>query len=89
MSVATSVEAPSDAELISAVRGGDLDAYGALFERHVDAARRFARQLVASGDAEDLAEISVSSRSRTRGAPAGLQSEGPATAGRCSATVQP
>ena len=30
MSVATSVEAPSDAELITAVRGGDLDAYGTL-----------------------------------------------------------
>lgn len=54
MSIATSVEAPSDAELISAVRGGDLDAYGVLFERHVDAARRLSRQLVAAGDAEDL-----------------------------------
>ena len=54
MSVTTSVEAPSDAELISAVRGGDLDAYGTLFERHVDAARRLARQLVPAGDAEDL-----------------------------------
>src|SRR5690349_23516343 len=54
MSVATSVEAPSDAELISAVRGGDIDAYGTLFERHVDAARRLARQLVPAGDAEDL-----------------------------------
>ena len=54
MSVATSVEAPSDAELISAVRGGDLDAYGTLFERHVDAARRLARQLAPAGDAEDL-----------------------------------
>jgi RNA polymerase sigma factor (sigma-70 family) len=54
MSVTTSVEAPSDAELISAVRGGDLDAYGTLFERHVDAARRLARQLVPAGDADDL-----------------------------------
>ena len=54
MSVATSVEAPSDAELISAVRGGDVDAYGTLFERHVEAARRLARQLVPAGDAEDL-----------------------------------
>src|SRR5690349_24417910 len=54
MSVATSVEAPSDAELISAVRGGDIDAYGTLFERHVDAARRLARQLVPAGDTEDL-----------------------------------
>jgi RNA polymerase sigma factor (sigma-70 family) len=54
MSVATSIEAPGDAELISAVRGGDVDAYGMLFERHVGAARRLARQLVPAGDAEDL-----------------------------------
>ena len=54
MSVATSLEAPSDAELISAVRGGDVDAYGTLFERHVDAARRLARQLVPPADADDL-----------------------------------
>jgi RNA polymerase sigma factor (sigma-70 family) len=54
MSIATSVEAPGDAELISAVRGGDIDAYGTLFERHVGAARRLARQLVPAGDAEDL-----------------------------------
>ncbi|MGH3362374.1 MAG: sigma-70 family RNA polymerase sigma factor, partial [Nocardioides sp.] len=43
-----------DAELISAVRGGDLDAYGELFSRHVDAARRLARQLVSPSDADDL-----------------------------------
>ena len=54
MSTATSIEAASDAELISAVRGGDVDAYGTLFERHVDAARRLARQLVSPGDADDL-----------------------------------
>ena len=45
---------PGDAELISAVRGGDVDAYGELFSRHVDAARRLARQLVSAGDADDL-----------------------------------
>ncbi len=45
---------PGDAELISAVRGGDTDAYGELFSRHVDAARRLARQLVSAGDADDL-----------------------------------
>ncbi len=45
---------PGDAELISAVRGGDNDAYGQLFSRHVDAARRLARQLVSAGDADDL-----------------------------------
>ena len=54
MSSTTHVEAPGDAELISAVRGGDTDAYGLLFERHVEAARRLARQLVSAGDVEDL-----------------------------------
>jgi RNA polymerase sigma factor (sigma-70 family) len=48
------IDPPGDAELISAVRGGDLDAYGDLFERHVGAARALARQLVSSGDADDL-----------------------------------
>lgn len=54
MSSTTRVETPGDAELISAVRGGDTDAYGLLFERHVGAARRLARQLVSAGDVEDL-----------------------------------
>lgn len=44
---------PADAELISAVRGGDVDAYGELFERHSAAALRLARQLDRS-DADDL-----------------------------------
>jgi RNA polymerase sigma factor (sigma-70 family) len=44
----------ADAELISAVRGGEVDAYGELFDRHVAAARRLARQLVPPADAEDL-----------------------------------
>ena len=44
----------SDAELISAVREGDLDAYGDLFDRHFLAAQRLARQLVSPGDADDL-----------------------------------
>ena len=48
------IDGPGDAELISAVRGGDLDAYGDLFERHVGAARALARQLVSHGDADDL-----------------------------------
>jgi RNA polymerase sigma factor (sigma-70 family) len=43
-----------DAELISAVRDGDLEAYGTLFERHVESARRLARQLVSAGDVDDL-----------------------------------
>ena len=44
----------ADAELISAVRGGEVDAYGELFDRHVAAARRLARQLVPPADADDL-----------------------------------
>jgi RNA polymerase sigma factor (sigma-70 family) len=43
-----------DAELISAVRGGDVDAYGELFDRHVEAARRLGRQLVSGPDVDDL-----------------------------------
>ena len=49
-----SLDAPSDAELISRVRGGDVDAYGQLFARHVEAARRLARQLVRGPDSDDL-----------------------------------
>ncbi|MFZ5845792.1 MAG: sigma-70 family RNA polymerase sigma factor [Actinomycetota bacterium] len=48
------VDAPSDAELISAVRGGDVAAYGELFSRHVQAARRLGRQLVRGTDVDDL-----------------------------------
>lgn len=48
------VEAPSDAELISRVRGGDVAAYGDLFARHVDAARRLGWQLVRGPDVDDL-----------------------------------
>jgi RNA polymerase sigma factor (sigma-70 family) len=48
------VEGPGDAELIAAVRGGDVDAYGELFARHVDSARRLARQIAGSADADDL-----------------------------------
>ena len=54
MSVSLSIDGPGDAELISAVRGGDVDAYGELFARHVDAARRLARQLTGPADADDL-----------------------------------
>ena len=43
-----------DASLIAAVRDGDTEAYGVLFERHVDAARRLARSLAGAGDADDL-----------------------------------
>ena len=44
----------NDAELISRVRGGDVDAYGQLFARHVDAATRLARTLAGGSDADDL-----------------------------------
>jgi RNA polymerase sigma factor (sigma-70 family) len=54
VSVSLSIDGPGDAELISAVRGGDVDAYGELFARHVDAARRLARQLSGPADADDL-----------------------------------
>jgi RNA polymerase sigma factor (sigma-70 family) len=48
------IATPSDAELISSVRGGDVAAYGELFARHRDAANRLARQLVRGPDADDL-----------------------------------
>lgn len=45
----------SDAELIAAVRDGDLAAYGTLYERHVSAAYNLARQLAKSAaEADDL-----------------------------------
>ncbi|WP_346051855.1 sigma-70 family RNA polymerase sigma factor, partial [Amycolatopsis dongchuanensis] len=45
----------SDAELITAVRNGDLTAYGALYERHVGAAYNLARQLARSkAESDDL-----------------------------------
>ncbi len=48
------IDTPSDAELISRVRGGDVAAYGELFTRHVRAANRLARQLSRGPDADDL-----------------------------------
>jgi RNA polymerase sigma factor (sigma-70 family) len=46
---------PSDADLILAVRAGDRQAYGTLYERHLAAARTRARQLAWShADADDL-----------------------------------
>ena len=44
----------TDPELITRVRDGDIDAYGMLFSRHVDAATRLARMLVGGPDADDL-----------------------------------
>ncbi|MBB5802794.1 RNA polymerase sigma factor (sigma-70 family) [Saccharothrix ecbatanensis] len=46
---------PSDPELIEAVRGGEIQAYGLLYERHVTAARNLARHLSRSNaEADDL-----------------------------------
>lgn len=48
-------ETASDADLIAAVRAGDTDAFGVLYERHVEAARRLARSLSSDGvDPDDL-----------------------------------
>ena len=44
----------SDAELITAVRTGDTNAYGTLFERHRAAALRLGRQLLPGTESEDL-----------------------------------
>jgi RNA polymerase sigma factor (sigma-70 family) len=46
--------APSDPELIAAVRAGDSEAYGILFERHRSAALSLARQIAGPSDADDL-----------------------------------
>ncbi len=49
------VQGPSDADLIIATRSGDTAAFGQLYARHVDAARRLARTLTQSrSDADDL-----------------------------------
>lgn len=46
---------PSDAELLAAVRAGDLTAYGVLYQRHLPAAHRLARHLLGRGsDADDV-----------------------------------
>ncbi len=46
---------PADAELLAAVRSGDLEAYGLLYRRHAGAARTQARQLAGPGpEADDL-----------------------------------
>ncbi|WP_308199857.1 sigma-70 family RNA polymerase sigma factor [Actinotalea sp. K2] len=53
-SVSSDWELSSDAELITAVRGGESAAFGALYERHASAARAVARQYTNSAaDAED------------------------------------
>src|SRR4051812_35952130 len=52
--LAADSSAPSDPELIAAVRAGDVDAYGTLFERHRRAALSLARQIAGPSDADDL-----------------------------------
>ncbi|KAA5830667.1 sigma-70 family RNA polymerase sigma factor [Saccharopolyspora hirsuta] len=49
------VRGASDAELIDAVRGGDGEAFGLLYERHVGAAHAMARQVTKSqAEADDV-----------------------------------
>jgi RNA polymerase sigma factor (sigma-70 family) len=44
--VTESARSLSDADLLNLVRAGDAEAYGQLYQRHEDAARRLARELV-------------------------------------------
>ncbi|QUH06426.1 sigma-70 family RNA polymerase sigma factor [Saccharopolyspora erythraea] len=49
------MQGPSDAELIEAVRHGSTDAYGELYQRHVTAAYKMARQVTRSAaETDDL-----------------------------------
>jgi RNA polymerase sigma factor (sigma-70 family) len=49
------VDEPGDAELIAAVRSGDIDAYGLLYRRHSGSALALARHLTGSrSEADDL-----------------------------------
>ncbi|HEY3607597.1 MAG TPA: sigma-70 family RNA polymerase sigma factor, partial [Pseudonocardiaceae bacterium] len=53
--VPAEIQGPSDAELIDAVRGGQVEAFGSLYERHVSAAYNLARQLARSrAESDDL-----------------------------------
>lgn len=52
--IRTSRVEASDAQLIDAVRNGDTEAYGELFDRHRGAATRLSSQLVPGPDADDL-----------------------------------
>jgi DNA-directed RNA polymerase specialized sigma24 family protein len=45
---ASGARAPADAKLLEQVRAGDTSAFGVLYERHVHAVRRLARELVIS-----------------------------------------
>ncbi|WP_225440356.1 sigma-70 family RNA polymerase sigma factor [Amycolatopsis eburnea] len=53
--VAGTVDGPSDAALIEAVRGGDIAAFGRLYDRHLGAARRVAAAIAADeAERDDL-----------------------------------
>ncbi|MEV6877386.1 sigma-70 family RNA polymerase sigma factor [Amycolatopsis sp. NPDC051128] len=53
--VAGTTDVPSDAVLIEAVRGGDIAAYGELYDRHLVAARRVAAAIAADeAERDDL-----------------------------------
>lgn len=53
--VPAEIQGPSDAELIDAVRSGQVDAFGSLYERHVSAAYNLAMQLARSrAESDDL-----------------------------------
>jgi RNA polymerase sigma factor (sigma-70 family) len=55
VAVTTSDPEADDSALLAATRSGDAEAYGVLYLRHVEAARRLARSLAGdSGEAEDL-----------------------------------
>lgn len=45
---------PSDAQIIDAVRGGDIGDFALLWRRHVDSARRAAQAISPSSDPDDL-----------------------------------
>jgi RNA polymerase sigma factor (sigma-70 family) len=51
--VAGTADGPSDAVLIEAVRGGDIAAYGELYDRHLVAARRVAAAIAADAAERD------------------------------------
>jgi len=53
--VAGTTDVPTDAALIAAVRGGDIAAYGELYDRHLAAARRVAAAIAADqAERDDL-----------------------------------
>jgi len=71
---APGARAPADAKLLAQVRAGDTSAFGVLYQRHVPAARRLARELVQSPAEADhlVAEtfILVHEVTRSGGGPA-------------------